>query len=569
MEKIKRLEKELQSTDGDKEVKLINDLAYEYSKSNPKKSEKIARKALKLAKKNNLNSNIARSYNIIGISLHKRGEYAKALENYLKTIKISEEIEDENRIASTKNNIGAIYERIADFDKALQYYLEALNYYKETNTKRKISPLYNNIGILYEKLEDDDKALEYHNKSLELSMDLEDKAPLAVSYANIGNIYTRQQKYSQALKNHKKALEIKKKIGSKRTIGISYTNLGSLHYKKNRTEEAIEYFNKAKKIFEEISDKYGIAFCLLYLGEIYKKLQKYDLAESHLLESYKYAKKINSRNQLKQITMNLTDMYDKMGHYKKALNYFTESAKLKEEILNKLKNKQIAELEIKYKTVQKEKEAEIFRLKNIELEQQIKKTKKAQRALKESREEYKKLSEKLKKISVTDELTGVANRRKFNYHLEQEWKLAVREKTPIALLILDVDNFKVFNDLFGHLEGDKLLKKIADSVKAVFKRPVDLFCRYGGDEFAAILPNTKKDGVVFLGEESRKIVESLKIGLSKAAKTQHITISVGTTNLIPQVGTPKTTIIKAADDALYKAKEGGRNRVEFKEMSLE
>ncbi|MBS3740981.1 MAG: PAS domain S-box protein [Candidatus Cloacimonetes bacterium] len=190
--------------------------------------------------------------------------------------------------------------------------------------------------------------------------------------------------------------------------------------------------------------------------------------------------------------------------------------------------------------------------------------KKAELALKKSQEKYKQLSEKMRRASVTDELTGVANRRHFNEHLEKEWKRAIRENEPISLIIFDVDYFKTYNDNFGHLEGDKCLEKIAKATKDIFKRPADLFARYGGDEFTAILPNTDKKGVLFLAEECRRCVEILKIENKNSPVSDYVTITLGCATLQPNLASKSEKLIKKADNALYKAKQEGRNRVGYK-----
>ena len=194
--------------------------------------------------------------------------------------------------------------------------------------------------------------------------------------------------------------------------------------------------------------------------------------------------------------------------------------------------------------------------------------KKAELALKKEQKRYKELSEELKIASITDELTGVANRRYFNTHIENEWYRAVREKAPLSLMIFDVDYFKTYNDTFGHLEGDKCLQKIAKALKDIFKRPGDLFARYGGDEFAAILPNTNQNGVIFLAKECCRSIELLDIKNEKSPIHDLVTVTAGCASLKPDVGERSERLIKLADKALYQAKEKGRNGFEYKGDSV-
>jgi len=188
---------------------------------------------------------------------------------------------------------------------------------------------------------------------------------------------------------------------------------------------------------------------------------------------------------------------------------------------------------------------------------------KAKKKIKKSRDKYEKLSKKFKKVSIKDDLTNIANRRHFNSHLKREWKRSIRENETIGLILFDIDHFKVFNDNFGHPAGDKLLKKVAKTASKIFKRPADLIARFGGDEFAAILPNTKEEGVLHLAEKCRKAIKNIEIKFLSSNIKEPITITVGATCIEPSRGLKSEILIKLADQALYKAKGDGRNNVEF------
>jgi len=183
--------------------------------------------------------------------------------------------------------------------------------------------------------------------------------------------------------------------------------------------------------------------------------------------------------------------------------------------------------------------------------------------LQESREQYKKLVEKYRKASITDELTGVPNRRYFNRSLEKEWGRAAREGQPLSVLIMDIDHFKDFNDHAGHLEGDKLLGATAQALSAVPKRPGDLFARFGGDEFAMILPNTDKKGALTVAKNCRAKLEEVGFPNGYTQDPPFVTVSIGVSSMVPDQNAEPDDIVKLADRALFTAKEKGRNRIEF------
>lgn len=165
----------------------------------------------------------------------------------------------------------------------------------------------------------------------------------------------------------------------------------------------------------------------------------------------------------------------------------------------------------------------------------------------------------LQRIATLDELTGVANRRRFNEFLNKEWRRMAREQRPLSLILCDLDHFKYYNDAYGHLAGDFCLQQVAQAIAKTFNRPADLVARYGGEEFAVILPNTPAEGALKIGEAMRNEVEHLKIVHASSAAYEYITLSVGVASLIPHNQLDPSTLIAASDKALYEAKEGGRN----------
>jgi diguanylate cyclase (GGDEF)-like protein len=167
----------------------------------------------------------------------------------------------------------------------------------------------------------------------------------------------------------------------------------------------------------------------------------------------------------------------------------------------------------------------------------------------------------LLKIAMVDQLTKLGNRRNFEHTLLREFNLAKREKTSLSLMMCDIDYFKVYNDRYGHQAGDKCLKNIAETILDNLTRPSDTVCRFGGDEFAVILPRTDTAGSLIIAESIRKAVYDLDIMLADSANIR-VTLSFGVANFSGQYENTQD-FIKAADDALYEAKNNGRNRVDF------
>jgi len=164
-------------------------------------------------------------------------------------------------------------------------------------------------------------------------------------------------------------------------------------------------------------------------------------------------------------------------------------------------------------------------------------------------------------LASVDGLTGIANRRRFDETLQLEWRRAQRDRTPCSLLLMDLDHFKNFNDIYGHIHGDRCLRQVAETAAQVLQRPADLVARYGGEEFAVILPDTSRDGAVEIGEKIRFAIEELRV---PHGGNPHgiVTVSIGCATVVPENDSDLSELLKTADSALYVAKSLGRNRVE-------
>lgn len=172
---------------------------------------------------------------------------------------------------------------------------------------------------------------------------------------------------------------------------------------------------------------------------------------------------------------------------------------------------------------------------------------------------------KLAAYSYQDGLTGIANRRLYDKTLETEWQRALRNQTPLSLVLIDIDHFKEYNDHYGHLEGDNCLKQVACTLEATAARASDVCARYGGEEFVMLLPETELEDAVRLAERARLIVEDLKIphGAGQAGKV--VTISAGVSSMIPDTNLSPSQLFNKADKMLYKAKQRCRNCVVCKD----
>jgi diguanylate cyclase (GGDEF)-like protein len=163
-------------------------------------------------------------------------------------------------------------------------------------------------------------------------------------------------------------------------------------------------------------------------------------------------------------------------------------------------------------------------------------------------------------LSKIDQLTGIPNRRSFDERINAEWNRAIRDYVPISILMIDVDKFKIYNDTYGHQQGDIVLQVVAKVFTQSLMRSTDFVARWGGEEFTVLLPGTTLSGALSIAEHIRENVENALIPFEGVSNTK-VTVSIGVNSLMPRQNIPIDLFIAAADEALYTAKKTGRNKV--------
>ncbi len=231
------------------------------------------------------------------------------------------------------------------------------------------------------------------------------------------------------------------------------------------------------------------------------------------------------------------------GYELGAVDYVTKPfnpAILRARIKNQLRLRR-AELELQKTVVRLEKEVAV----RVQVERRLRQREK-----------------ELERFALLDGLTQIANRRKFDEYLRFQWANKKRAKEPISMIMGDIDFFKQFNDRYGHPAGDKCLQDVAQALSRSLKRPEDVACRYGGEEFGLILPSTPLEGALIIAERIQALVAELAIPHESSKVCPHVTLSLGVACLLPEGEDEMETLIRKADKMLYQAKGNGRNRVE-------
>lgn len=182
------------------------------------------------------------------------------------------------------------------------------------------------------------------------------------------------------------------------------------------------------------------------------------------------------------------------------------------------------------------------------------------------KKELKRMHQQLLELSNTDGLTNISNRRRFDDFLLQEWSRSIRSATPLGLVMLDIDHFKLYNDHYGHAVGDRALKQVAGTLAQQIRRPPDIVARYGGEEFVCVLPDTDLEGVDTVCNSLLNAINELAIPHQTSPIADTITVSIGATSTTPQQGDGAEALISRADTLLYESKVAGRNRLTVQKM---
>ncbi len=218
---------------------------------------------------------------------------------------------------------------------------------------------------------------------------------------------------------------------------------------------------------------------------------------------------------------------------------------------------------LEYKTVMSEKLTQINSQLDELVFQRTKDLTTSNEKIEQQNLELEKINQDLQKLSLKDPLTGLWNRRKYDKTIAMEWNRCLKSRKPISLLFIDVDYFKDYNDLYGHIIGDECLITIADTLRTASLRSSDMVVRYGGEEFIVLLSETDKNDAIETANKLRKIIEELAIPHEASSVKNCVTVSIGVSRLIPDSATSLKDLVAIADKALYYAKASGRNQVKY------
>jgi tetratricopeptide (TPR) repeat protein len=361
------LKKKLLGADGLDRVEILADLSIAYRETDRRKAIEFGEQGLDLLEINEDKKLESTILNELCWAYQCIGEYQKALEYGFRNLEITDITNDEISRSDTFNRIGIIYYKLSNIDKALDYFLKALRIFEKTNEILKVSSMLNNISIIYSSLNDESTALEYCNRAIEISEKHGCLTNLANSLNNAGSIFRRSDELEKALEYYQKALKIREDLGETWKIARVLTNIGMIHDDLNNHEDALDCFFRALEIEMEKGDIHDASQTLLSISLNYASTGRFK-------EAYEYAGKglanidsIDSPVIKRNIYQSCSEVCERIGNFSEALEFLKKYKTLNDKIYTEESSQKINELRVKYESDKKERETEIYRLRNIEL----------------------------------------------------------------------------------------------------------------------------------------------------------------------------------------------------------
>jgi len=319
-------------------------------------SIETAKNALILAEKIADKKLMADATKEIAKGFYRQSDLANALEYFKLALKINIEINHTTELAASYNNVGVVYNRLGYYDLALQNHLNQLKINEENGNQRGIAISHLNIGNIYENLNDYDKAREQYLKSGEMHRALSDSNSYSNTSINLGVVSMKLKEFEKARGFFNEALAIKEKDGDMINIAAIYTNLGVINLSENNLTGALRYFEMSRAIYDSIDNRQGVAAALLNIGEVKLRLKRFEESYALFSDALRIAQEIDSRKLILDAKSYLVKWFETTGDFGQAYEYFTAVTVLKDSLLNSEKSLQIKNLQIVYEVEKKEKE---------------------------------------------------------------------------------------------------------------------------------------------------------------------------------------------------------------------
>lgn len=468
---------------------------------------------------------------------------SQSLGCFLKALSLLNEMDYPTRLVDALNGISWAYFLMGDYASAKVHVEQAVQTAELLQDTKRLYQSLNTAGVVLSLTDEMGRAIQYLERNVESLKENGNNKNRCVAYNNLAMVLIDAKEYDRAEEAALKGLEVIQSEHLPISESCILDTLGQVYKCKGNLPKSIEYYKRAIELYGLYKDLDLDFEPFLNLGEVL--MLKGDLveAEKNLLYALDISKHLEVSRLEYSCYEKLAELYEMLGDDQKSLRYYRQFHSVKEKIFNQQNIQRIADLISAHKVENALKDAEILRLKNAFLTQEI--------------ETEKQRHAELEHLATTDPLTGLFNRRHFQTLGSYEFNHAQNNHSPLTVAILDVDQFKDVNDQHGHAMGDQVLLQLAATMNATIRHE-DLGCRYGGDEFVLLLPQLNLENGMTIANRVRSAVEEISFEIDH--QTLHMTISVGVASMRTS-DSSLDALIERADQALLKAKAAGRNIV--------
>ena len=419
-------------------------------------------------------------------------DYAVALERFHEALLLARAAGDRQLESNALNGAATSHFALGDYPRAAELYLESLTIRRELGDRATESGTLSNLGLVYQELGDFAAAADLHREALEVKRELGDRQGEANVLANLGVDLHRLGEHEEARALHREALRLAREIGNRQTEAGCLENLGLIAEAVGELPEALALHETALAMQRSLGNRSGEASSLAHAGAVRSRLGDRTGALDNLQASLRIAEEVGARRLVIDTRRSLADVYAGLGDLRAALECSNGAAAAQQEMFREQLERSTAALLAGFKIESAQREAELERRRSDELER----ANAALRRVDEEREDLlgrlRAQATELERLSREDLVTGLTSRRHFEDELDAWFARALANATPLSVAILDVDHFKLVNDIpRSHRVGDAVLREIAAMLR-VGVRDTDLVARWGGEEFALLIDDDRE-----------------------------------------------------------------------------
>lgn len=516
-----------------------------------------SRAALAIFERLNLPAGRASAAGGVGMAYTRLSDYSMGLRYHRESLRIRREMDDVAGEGASLNNLGVIHFELADYPAALEHYLASLEIWKRLEHRDGVGHAFNNLGEVYEKMGDLDRALECYDRALEPFEEVGNGVGAGATRVNRARVLLERGDGAGAFDVLERCLQRARAAGDRWNEAACHPLMGRALLLQGRADEAEAHFSAGLGALAELGLRYPEAEALLFLAHLRLEHARYREAAQQLYRVLRIARETGSNALRYRAHRALSELHERRGHPIRALRHFRLYDRWKEKVLGGEADRRLTSILIRAEAAQAEREAEIHRLRHVELAEAVRRLEQADAEKAALVAELQLRAKELDRMAREDPLTGVANRREMTERLEAEVVRARRFERELTAVMVDADRFKQVNDQLSHGVGDDVLRRLA-RILVESCRAVDAVGRWGGEEFLLLLVEASATAAAAVCEKIRRAVE--RHPWSDVAPGLEVTVSLGYAALTPEL-TPEA-LVAAADAALYRAKSAGRNCVQ-------